>query len=64
MCKRLWEKYPDILPPDEMQKKYFPDAIKIENRSLHNDLNKCTCHPTRTSQCDIHGYSDLLSKRK
>ena len=23
----------------------------------------CTCHPNRTSDCTIHGYSDLLSKR-
>jgi len=44
--------------------KRCPLPIVVEEQINRKNVNKvCTCEPDKTSECPIHGYSDLLSKR-
>jgi len=49
----------------QLIKQWVDEAVikKVIQDAVMWNEEECTCHPTRTSECPVHGYSDLLSKR-
>ena len=61
MCKRLREKYPDNLSPDGLQKKYFPDAIKVESAELSQTAGRVANQLKNKTRIDVDRWAEGLA---